>query len=87
MYGKKIHVTLSKHSTVQMPQAGSNVRLCPTLFECVAMKISLQEDALTEDYSNSPLHRFKVKVKPDTCTFYFISHTVEVNLKIFFVSP
>ena len=25
LYGKKIHVTLSKHSTVQMPQAGSNV--------------------------------------------------------------
>jgi hnRNP-L/PTB/hephaestus splicing factor len=43
LYGKKIHVTLSKHSTVQMPQAGSN------------------EDALTEDYANSPLHRFKVK--------------------------
>ena len=27
LYGKKVHVTLSKHSTVQMPQAGSNVRL------------------------------------------------------------
>ena len=27
LYGKKIHVTLSKHATVQMPQAGSNVSL------------------------------------------------------------
>ena len=25
LYGKKIHVVLSKHSQVQMPQAGSNV--------------------------------------------------------------
>lgn len=41
LYGKKIHVTHSKHSQVQMPQAGSN------------------EDALTEDHTNSALHRFK----------------------------
>ncbi|XP_064386761.1 polypyrimidine tract-binding protein 2-like [Halichondria panicea] len=41
LYGKSIHVTLSKHPQVQMPQAGSN------------------EDGLTEDYTNSPLHRFK----------------------------
>ena len=26
LYGKKIHVTLSKHTQVQMPQPGSNVR-------------------------------------------------------------
>ena len=26
LYGQKIHVTLSKHGQVQMPQAGSNVR-------------------------------------------------------------
>ena len=26
LYGQKIHVTLSKHAQVQMPQAGSNVR-------------------------------------------------------------
>jgi len=25
LYGQKIHVTLSKHAQVQMPQAGSNV--------------------------------------------------------------
>lgn len=25
LYGKKIHVTHSKHAQVQMPQAGSNV--------------------------------------------------------------
>ncbi len=25
LYGKKIHVVLSKHAQVQMPQAGSNV--------------------------------------------------------------
>eukprot|EP00731_Ephydatia_muelleri_P018505 Em0011g545a len=41
LYGKKMHVTHSRHAQVQMPQAGSN------------------EDALTEDYTNSPLHRFK----------------------------
>ena len=27
LYGKKIHVVLSKHSQVQMPQAGSNVSI------------------------------------------------------------
>lgn len=31
LYGKKIHVTHSKHSQVQMPQAGSNVRMLVTL--------------------------------------------------------
>uniref|UniRef100_A0A1X7UYZ1 RRM domain-containing protein n=2 Tax=Amphimedon queenslandica TaxID=400682 RepID=A0A1X7UYZ1_AMPQE len=41
LYGKKLHLTLSKHTQVQMPQPGSN------------------EDALTEDFTNSPLHRFK----------------------------
>ena len=25
LYGKKVHITLSKHSQVQMPQPGSNV--------------------------------------------------------------
>ena len=28
----------------------------------------LQEDALTEDYTNSPLHRFKVNCVTYTCT-------------------
>ena len=31
LYGKKIHVTLSKHTQVQMPQAGSNVSSSLTL--------------------------------------------------------
>ena len=32
LYGNKIHVTLSKHSTVQMPQAGSNVSLLCNIY-------------------------------------------------------
>ena len=32
LYGQKIHVTMSKHAQVQMPQAGSNVccYFCPS---------------------------------------------------------
>ena len=72
LYGKKIHVTLSKHTQVQMPQPGSNmsalvgltIALLPGNY-CSSVNArfvftSLQEDGLTEDYTNSPLHRFKV---------------------------
>lgn len=59
LYGKKIHVVLSKHGQVQMPQPGSN------------------EDGLTEDFSNSPLHRFKKpgsknyqNIFPPSCTLH-----------------
>ena len=72
LYGKKIHVTLSKHTQVQMPQPGSNMSALVGLIialpggnccSCVNAHFvftSLQEDGLTEDYTNSPLHRFKV---------------------------
>ena len=72
LYGKKIHVTLSKHTQVQMPQPGSNMSALVGLIRaplggnvcsCVNARFiftSLQEDGLTEDYTNSPLHRFKV---------------------------
>ena len=112
LYGQKIHVTLSKHAQVQMPQAGSNVcsqldvnklegalycclvgTFCDTLLSlrlhhivcvrltrcmCIPSKelscsmsaeeilFIIQEDGLTEDYTSSPLHRFKV------CTRYLI---------------
>ena len=38
LYGQKIHVTLSKHAQVQMPQAGSNV--------CSQLDINKLEGAL-----------------------------------------
>uniref|UniRef100_A0A3P8V0Y4 Polypyrimidine tract binding protein 1a n=1 Tax=Cynoglossus semilaevis TaxID=244447 RepID=A0A3P8V0Y4_CYNSE len=41
LHGRAMRVTLSKHSTVQLPREGH------------------EEQGLTKDYSNSPLHRFK----------------------------
>ncbi|TRY84172.1 hypothetical protein DNTS_026059 [Danionella cerebrum] len=41
LYGKPLRVTLSKHTTVQLPREGH------------------EDQGLTKDYSNSPLHRFK----------------------------
>uniref|UniRef100_A0A8C1PK10 Polypyrimidine tract-binding protein 1 n=1 Tax=Cyprinus carpio TaxID=7962 RepID=A0A8C1PK10_CYPCA len=41
LYGKALRVTLSKHTTVQLPREGH------------------EDQGLTKDYSNSPLHRFK----------------------------
>ncbi|XP_012692467.1 polypyrimidine tract-binding protein 1a isoform X2 [Clupea harengus] len=41
MHGKPIRVTLSKHTTVQLPREGH------------------EDQGLTKDYGNSPLHRFK----------------------------
>uniref|UniRef100_A0AAY4BAU5 RRM domain-containing protein n=1 Tax=Denticeps clupeoides TaxID=299321 RepID=A0AAY4BAU5_9TELE len=41
LHGKSIRVTLSKHTTVQLPREGH------------------EDQGLTKDYSNSPLHRFK----------------------------
>ncbi|KAJ8270133.1 hypothetical protein GJAV_G00110720 [Gymnothorax javanicus] len=41
LHGKAIRVTLSKHTTVQLPREGH------------------EDQGLTKDYSNSPLHRFK----------------------------
>ena len=35
LYGKKIHVTLSKHAQVQMPQAGSNVSMYVCMYVCM----------------------------------------------------
>jgi len=48
MYGKIIRVTLSKHTTVQLPRDG------------------LDDQGLTKDFANSPLHRFK---KPGSKNF------------------
>nr|XP_043903399.1 polypyrimidine tract-binding protein 1a isoform X2 [Solea senegalensis] len=41
LHGRAMRVTLSKHTTVQLPREGH------------------EEQGLTKDYSNSPLHRFK----------------------------
>uniref|UniRef100_A0A3B3CDS6 Polypyrimidine tract-binding protein 1 n=1 Tax=Oryzias melastigma TaxID=30732 RepID=A0A3B3CDS6_ORYME len=41
LHGRAIRVTLSKHTTVQLPREGH------------------EDQGLTKDYSNSPLHRFK----------------------------
>ncbi|XP_051531564.1 polypyrimidine tract-binding protein 1b isoform X4 [Myxocyprinus asiaticus] len=41
LYGRPLRITLSKHTTVQMPREGH------------------EDQGLTKDYSNSPLHRFK----------------------------
>uniref|UniRef100_A0A3P8X8U6 RRM domain-containing protein n=1 Tax=Esox lucius TaxID=8010 RepID=A0A3P8X8U6_ESOLU len=48
MYGKVIRVTLSKHTSVQLPRDG------------------LDDQGLTKDFTNSPLHRFK---KPGSKNF------------------
>lgn len=37
LYGKKIHVTHSKHGQVQMPQAGSNVNLLLIIHSAVIL--------------------------------------------------
>lgn len=41
LYGRALRITLSKHTTVQLPREGH------------------EDQGLTKDYSNSPLHRFK----------------------------
>ncbi|XP_074524393.1 polypyrimidine tract-binding protein 1-like isoform X1 [Halichoeres trimaculatus] len=41
LYGKSLRITLSKHTSVQLPREGH------------------EDQGLTKDYSNSPLHRFK----------------------------
>ncbi|KAJ8371993.1 hypothetical protein AAFF_G00298150 [Aldrovandia affinis] len=41
LHGKAVRVTLSKHTTVQLPREGH------------------EDQGLTKDFSNSPLHRFK----------------------------
>ncbi|MEQ2174953.1 Polypyrimidine tract-binding protein 1 [Goodea atripinnis] len=41
LHGRAMRVTLSKHTTVQLPREGH------------------EDQGLTKDYSNSPLHRFK----------------------------
>ncbi|NXS66083.1 PTBP3 protein, partial [Pandion haliaetus] len=48
LYGKVLHISLSKYQAVQLPQEGK------------------QDQGLTKDYSNSPLHRFK---KPGSKNF------------------
>ncbi|KAK2116826.1 Polypyrimidine tract-binding protein 1 [Saguinus oedipus] len=48
LYGKPIHITLSKHQNVQLPCQGQ------------------EDQGLTKDYGNSPLHRFK---KPGSKNF------------------
>lgn len=41
LHGKSLRITLSKHTSVQLPREGH------------------EDQGLTKDYSNSPLHRFK----------------------------
>jgi hnRNP-L/PTB/hephaestus splicing factor len=61
LYMKKMHVTLSKHTQVQMPQPGSN------------------EDGLTEDFTNSPLHRFKKPGSKNYQNIYAPSATLHLS--------
>ena len=57
LFGKPLHVVISRHSHVQMPKEGQDAA------------------NLTQDYSNSPLHRFK---KPGSKNFQNIFPPSEV---------
>jgi len=57
LFGKPMHVVMSKHHQVQMPKEGQDV------------------ENLTQDYTNSPLHRFK---KPGSKNFQNIFPPSEV---------
>ncbi|KAA0707884.1 Polypyrimidine tract-binding protein 1 [Triplophysa tibetana] len=78
LYGRPLRVTLSKHTTVQMPREGH------------------EDQGLTKDYSNSPLHRFKKpgsknysNIFPPSSTLHLSNippAVVEDELKMLFAS-
>ncbi|XP_066551912.1 polypyrimidine tract-binding protein 1b isoform X2 [Amia ocellicauda] len=78
LHGKAIRVTLSKHTTVQLPREGQ------------------EDQGLTKDFSNSPLHRFKKpgsknyqNIFPPSATLHLSNippSVVEEDLKMLFAS-
>ncbi|NP_001116126.1 polypyrimidine tract-binding protein 1b [Danio rerio] len=78
LYGRPLRITLSKHTTVQMPREGH------------------EDQGLTKDYSNSPLHRFKKpgsknysNIFPPSSTLHLSNippSVVEDDLKLLFGS-
>ncbi|XP_055364287.1 polypyrimidine tract-binding protein 1b isoform X2 [Betta splendens] len=78
LHGKPLRVTLSKHSSVQLPREGH------------------EDQGLTKDYSNSPLHRFKKpgsknysNIFPPSATLHLSNippSVVEDDLKMLFSS-
>ncbi|XP_043108283.1 polypyrimidine tract-binding protein 1b isoform X1 [Puntigrus tetrazona] len=78
LYGRPLRITLSKHTTVQMPREGH------------------EDQGLTKDYSNSPLHRFKKpgsknysNIFPPSSTLHLSNippSVVEDDLKMLFAS-
>ncbi|XP_073704537.1 polypyrimidine tract-binding protein 1a isoform X1 [Garra rufa] len=79
LYGKALRVTLSKHTTVQLPREGH------------------EDQGLTKDYSNSPLHRFKKpgsknysNIFPPSSTLHLSNippSVTEEHLRGLFLSP
>ncbi|XP_034051188.1 polypyrimidine tract-binding protein 1a isoform X2 [Thalassophryne amazonica] len=61
LHGRAMRVTLSKHTTVQLPREGH------------------EDQGLTKDYSNSPLHRFKKPGSKNYCNIYPPSPTLHLS--------
>ncbi|XP_027146101.1 polypyrimidine tract-binding protein 1 isoform X6 [Larimichthys crocea] len=78
LHGKSLRITLSKHTSVQLPREGH------------------EDQGLTKDYSNSPLHRFKKpgsknysNIFPPSATLHLSNippSVVEDDLKMLFSS-
>ncbi|XP_035996685.1 polypyrimidine tract-binding protein 1b isoform X2 [Fundulus heteroclitus] len=78
LHGKPLRITLSKHTSVQLPREGH------------------EDQGLTKDYSNSPLHRFKKpgsknysNIFPPSATLHLSNippSVVEDDLKLLFSS-
>uniref|UniRef100_A0AAZ1Y440 RRM domain-containing protein n=1 Tax=Oreochromis aureus TaxID=47969 RepID=A0AAZ1Y440_OREAU len=78
LHGKPVRITLSKHTSVQLPREGH------------------EDQGLTKDYSNSPLHRFKKpgsknysNIFPPSATLHLSNippSVVEDDLKMLFAS-
>ncbi|XP_075997643.1 polypyrimidine tract-binding protein 1-like isoform X2 [Genypterus blacodes] len=78
LHGKPLRITLSKHTSVQLPREGH------------------EDQGLTKDYSNSPLHRFKKpgsknysNIFPPSATLHLSNippAVVEDDLKMLFAS-
>ncbi|XP_061594846.1 polypyrimidine tract-binding protein 1b isoform X1 [Cololabis saira] len=78
LHGKSLRITLSKHTSVQLPREGH------------------EDQGLTKDYSNSPLHRFKKpgsknysNIFPPSATLHLSNippSVVEDDLKLLFSS-
>ncbi|XP_030640295.1 polypyrimidine tract-binding protein 1b isoform X1 [Chanos chanos] len=78
LYGRPLRITLSKHTSVQLPREGH------------------EDQGLTKDYSNSPLHRFKKpgsknyqNIFPPSSTLHLSNippSVVEEDLRMLFTS-